>query len=134
MGATTLDAAAAPLAQLHGLTNKRGADVVICGPGSPAALQHAIDAAAPGGTVLMFTPLEPGAPFPLDQPDIYFRDISLVASYSCGPDDTRAALQALAEGRVRPEEVGVHEIRLDGVAEAYRSMRDAKLVKPVVRF
>ncbi|HXP94269.1 MAG TPA: alcohol dehydrogenase catalytic domain-containing protein [Candidatus Binatia bacterium] len=134
MGATALDAAAAPLAQLHALTKGRGADAVICGPGSPAALQHAIDAAAPGGTVLMFTPLEPGTPFPLDQPEVYFRDLSLVASYSCGPDDTREALLALADGRVRPDEVGVHEVRLEGVAEAYRSMRDAKLVKPVVRF
>lgn len=134
MGATALDAANDPLARLLDLTAGRGADVVICGPGSAVALQHAIDAAAPGGTVVMFTPLEPGTPFPLEQPEVYFRDLSLVASYSCGPDDTREALQALSEERVRPAEVGVHEVRLEGVAEAYRSMRDAKLVKPVVRF
>jgi L-iditol 2-dehydrogenase len=65
---------------------------------------------------------------------VYFRDLSLVASYSCGPDDTREAMRALVEGRARPAEVGVHEVRLEGVAEAYRSMRDARLVKPIVRF
>jgi L-iditol 2-dehydrogenase len=134
MGATALDAGNDPLARLRDLTAGRGADVVVCGPGSAAALRHAIDAAAPGGTVLMFTPLEPGTPFPLDQPEVYFRDLSLVASYSCGPDDTREAMRALVEGRARPAEVGVHEVRLEGVAEAYRSMRDARLVKPIVRF
>lgn len=134
MGATTLDATNDPAAQLRSLTAGRGADVVICGPGSPVALQHAIEAAAPGGTVVMFTPLEPGTPFALDQPEIYFRDLSLVASYSCGPDDTREALEALTDGRIRPAEVGVREIRLEGVAEAYRAMRDAELVKPIVRF
>jgi L-iditol 2-dehydrogenase len=134
LGASVLDPGADPLGRLRELSGGRGADVVVCGPGSPAALQHAIDAAAPGGTVLMFTPLEPGTPFALDQPEVYFRDLSLVASYSCGPDDTREALAALADGRVRPAEVGVREIGFEGVAAAYRSMAQAQVVKPVVRF
>jgi L-iditol 2-dehydrogenase len=134
MGAIALDAAADPLQGLRELTGGRGAEVVICGPGSAAALQHAIDAAAPGGTVVMFTPLEPGAPFALDQSEIYFRDLTLVASYSCGPQDTREALSALASGRVRPEEVGVAEVAFDDVPSAYRAMRDAGVVKPVAIF
>lgn len=134
LGATTLDAAADPLVRLRDLTGGRGADVVICGPGSPAALQHAVDAAAPGGTVLMFTPLEPGTPFSLDQSDVYFRDLKLVASYSCGPDDTREALEALASGHITPAEVGVEEIGFDGIPAAYRAMQAAEVVKPVVRF
>ncbi len=39
-----------------------GARVVICGPGVPAALDAAVAAVAPGGTVVMFTPFEPGTP------------------------------------------------------------------------
>src|SRR5207248_1364366 len=62
-----------------------GADVVICGPGSPEALRNAFAAAAPGGTVVMFTPLEPGIPFTFDPNDLYFRDLRFVPSYSCGP-------------------------------------------------
>src|SRR5579875_790145 len=133
-GAATLDAAADPLVRLRELTDGRGADVVVCGPGTPVALQHAIDAVAPGGTVVMFTPLEPGTPFPLDQPSLYFRDITLVASYSCGPDDTQAALRAVAEGGIDPERLGVRQLPLDEVAGAYQAMRASKIVKPVICF
>jgi L-iditol 2-dehydrogenase len=134
MGATAFDAAHDPARTLREKTDGRGADVVICGPGSPAALQHAIDAAAPGGTVLMFTPLEPGVSFALDQSAIYFRDLSLVSSYSCGPDDTAEALDALSGGFVRPSEVGVTSIRFEEVGAAYRAMSAAEVVKPVACF
>jgi L-iditol 2-dehydrogenase len=134
LGAAPIDAGTDPLGQLRATTHERGADVVICGPGAPQALQHAIEAAAPGGTVLMFTPLEPGKPFALDQSDLYFRDVKLVGSYSCGPDDTRDSLAALASGRVRASDVGVEEVPFDGVAAAYQAMRSTAVVKPVAIF
>lgn len=134
LGARALDAAADPLAVLRRETGGRGADVVICGPGAPAALAHALEAAAPGGTVVMFTPLEPGTPFAFDQADAYFRDLTLVASYSCGPDDTREALAALAAGAVLPSEIGVRAIPFDEVPDAYRAMRRAEVIKPIATF
>lgn len=134
MGAITFDAAKEPLAELREQTSGRGADVVICGPGSSAALRHAIESAAPGGTVLMFTPLEPGESFAFDQSGAYFRDLSLVASYSCGPDDTAEALDALARGLVRPSEIGVTAVPFEEVGAAYRAMSAAQLVKPIASF
>lgn len=134
LGATTFDASGDVISELHARTSGRGADIVICGPGSPEALSHAMNAAAPGGTVLMFTPLEPGTPFSFDQSDAYFRDLSLIASYSCGPDDTREALTLLAGQIIDPLMLGVEERPFADVAIAYDDLRTGRAIKPVVTF
>jgi L-iditol 2-dehydrogenase len=134
LGATSFDASGDPLTALREHTADCGADVVICGPGSASALAHALDAAAPGGTVLMFTPLEPGAPFAFDQSTAYFRDLTLVASYSCGPDDTRESLALLMTGAILPVALGVERRPFSGVAQAYADLRFGRAVKPVVVF
>lgn len=111
-----------------------GADVVICGPGSPEALRNAFAAVAPGGTVVMFTPLEPGVPFTFDPNDLYFRDVKLVTSYSCGPQDTREALAVLARGIVTAQRLGATFYPLEEAAAAYQALRGSRILKPIVTF
>lgn len=112
----------------------RGADVVICGPGSPQALQSAFAAVAPGGTVLMFTPLEPGVELTIDANDLYFRDVSLVTSYSCGPNDTKAALDLITRRVVTAERLGAVTYPLERAGEAYAALRASRIIKPIVTF
>lgn len=111
-----------------------GADVVICGPGSPEALRNAFAAVAPGGTVVMFTPLEPGVPFTFDPNDLYFRDVKLVTSYSCGPNDTREALDAIARGVVTAQRLGATMYPLREAGAAYAALRASRILKPIVTF
>lgn len=111
-----------------------GADVVICGPGSPEALRNAFAAVAPGGTVVMFTPLEPGVPFTFDPNDLYFRDVKLVTSYSCGPNDTREALDLLARGVVTAQRLGATLYPLQEAGAAYEALRASRILKPIVTF
>lgn len=111
-----------------------GADIVICGPGSPQALRNAIAAVAPGGTVVMFTPLEPGVPFTFDPNDLYFRDVTLVTSYSCGPNDTREALDLIAGGVVTADRLGATFYPLQEAAAAYEALRTSRIIKPIVTF
>jgi L-iditol 2-dehydrogenase len=111
-----------------------GADVVICGPGSPEALRNAFAAAGAGGTVVMFTPLEPGVAFTFDPNDLYFRDLKLVASYSCGPDDTRDALDLIARRVVTAERLGATFYPLEEAAAAYEALRASRILKPIVTF
>jgi L-iditol 2-dehydrogenase len=115
----------------HGFT---GADVVICGPGSPQALRDAFAAVNAGGTVVMFTPHEPGTPLMLDANDLYFRDVKLVTSYSCGPDDTKAALSLIEQRIVTAERLGVTIFSLREVARAYTALRTSQIIKPIVTF
>lgn len=111
-----------------------GADVVICGPGTAGALQTAVEMAAPGGTVVMFTPLPPEVPVTFDSQRFYFGDLRIVGSYSCGPDDTRASLAAIEQGIVTAEKVGATLVSLDEVPGAYRDLAELRMVKPIVMF
>lgn len=111
-----------------------GADVVICGPGTEKAMQHAFEAVAPGGTVVMFTPFAPDARLSVNPERFYFGDLRLIASYSCGPDDTRAALDLIARGAVSAQKVAATLVSIDDVPRAYREFAGAKVVKPIVVF
>jgi L-iditol 2-dehydrogenase len=115
-------------------TENRGADIVICGPGAPEPLRDAIALAAPGGTIVMFTPLEPGTPFAFDATDFYFRDLRLIASYSCGPNDTREALRLIAAGIVTANRLEATEFPLESAPEAYRQLAESNIIKPIVAF
>jgi L-iditol 2-dehydrogenase len=111
-----------------------GADVVICGPGTAPAMKAACAAATGGGTVVMFTPFPPEVPIAIDPTRFYFGDLRLVASYSCGPDDTREALALIERGVVTAERVDAALISLDDVPRAYRELAESRIVKPIVCF
>jgi len=116
------------------MTSGHGARAVICGPGSPAALAHAVEATASDGTMLMFTPIAPDERFSFDQSAAYFRDVRLVASYSCGPDDTAEALRLISAGVVTAERLDAVAVAFPAVAQAYERMRGAQISKAIVTF
>lgn len=114
-------------------TDGDGADVIVVGPGSVEVMQAGFDAAAPGGTVILFTPAEPQARWPLPVHDAYFREVTIVPSYSCGPDDTREALRLIGEG-LPVEPLVTHRLPLEAAMEGYRLVREATdALKVVVR-
>jgi L-iditol 2-dehydrogenase len=134
LGAVGAFVPAAALEALRAATGGSGADVVICGPGDAVALQHALDASAPGGRVVMFTPLEPGGDFHFAQSDAYFRDLSLISSYSCGPDDTVEALAFIERTRLTSASLGARCFPLERTAEAYDAMRRGAVTKSIITF
>ena len=111
-----------------------GADVVICGPGTASAMCDAVASVAPAGTVVMFTPFPPDVPVTIDPERFYFGDLRVVASYSCGPDDTRASLDLIANGIVSAEKLGADLVGLDEVPSAYRKLAESRIIKPIVVF
>jgi L-iditol 2-dehydrogenase len=109
---------AAQTAQWRELVQDRGADIAIVCPGDTAAIQAGIEGAAPGARVVCFTPLPPAQPMPVDFSTLYFKEISLHQSYSCGPDETREALELLSRGFIEVESLITHRAGLEGVAAA----------------
>lgn len=106
------------VAEARSRLHNRGADVVIVCPGDARAITTGIEHAAPGARVVCFSPMPPGQPVPLDLSTLYFKEISLHQSYSCGPDETRAALELLTQGRIHVDEMITHREGLSGVAAA----------------
>lgn len=133
---TVLDATAAPLAeQVAEVTGGEGAEIVIAGPATTEAVETGLACAARGGTVVQFMGTPPGARLSLATDDFYFRELRLVPSYSCGPVETRAALQYLADGVVAARHVVTHRYSLSDAALAYRvAAEDKTAIKTLVKF
>jgi L-iditol 2-dehydrogenase len=78
---------------------------------------------------------EPGETLALSTFDVYFRELRLVPSYSCGPVETRAALDLIAEEVVGARHVVTHRFPLEQVGEAYRvAAFDKGAIKTLVIF
>jgi L-iditol 2-dehydrogenase len=104
---------------------------IVCTP-KPEAIESAAAAVAPGGTLCFYAPPAPDAPPKLDATALYLREIAVVASYSAGPGDMRAALELIAAGRVAPAELVSHRLPLAQTGEALDLQRRATGLKIVV--
>jgi len=117
------------------LSDGRGFDFVLVCPGKADVVRDAVGAVAPGGTLLVFTMAAPGDTWAADLNGLYFREIAVVPSYSCGPDDTRDALVAIASGRVAVDDLVTHRFAVGDAAEAFaRARRPEGSMKVVLAF
>ena len=99
---------------------------MIVGPNSGEVMKTGIDCVAPGGTVVLFTPARPDEKLNLDPNYLYFNDINIATSYSCGPDDTRESLSLIEKGIVTAEKLVTHRFRIEETETAYRTVVRAK--------
>ncbi|MDR7420530.1 MAG: alcohol dehydrogenase catalytic domain-containing protein [Armatimonadota bacterium] len=129
-----VDAGSVPLADgIREVSGGDGADVVVVGPGTVDALNAAMACTAPGGTLVVFTPAPPDARWPLPVHDVFFREITVVPSYSAGPPDTREALALLRAG-LPVETLITHRLSLAEAAHGYDLVRAAgPALKVIVR-
>ncbi len=79
---------------------------------------------APGGTLLLFTMAPPGETWSAPLHDLYFHEIAVVPSYSCGPDDTAEALGLLAQRRVAVADLVSHRFALSEAPAAFARARE----------
>jgi L-iditol 2-dehydrogenase len=111
---------------VRSLSGGRGADIVIIGPNSISAVDAGLQCTAPGGTAIIFTPAKPGEQLTIDPNYFYFRDINIVTSYSCGPDDTKRSLELIHNGIVTAQKLVTHRFGIDETEQAYRLVAEAK--------
>lgn len=124
----------AAVAAVNELTGGALADTVIVGPGSIEAMELGVALAGRGATVVLFTASRPDDRLTVAPYDLYFREVRLVPSYSCGPNDTREALDLIAAGVVQRSQVVTHEFPLEQVVEAYRTAATTSALKTIVTF
>jgi L-iditol 2-dehydrogenase len=110
-------------------------EVVVVGPGSARALGEALQVVAPQGVVVMFTPLPPEEVFLLRHQEFYFKDLTLLSSYSAGPPETRQALELIQKGVVRASMLVSHRFPLQEAPRAYRLVAQAQdCLKVIITF
>jgi L-iditol 2-dehydrogenase len=121
--------------QLCEYTKGEMAEVVIVGPGSVEAMELGLRCVAKGGTVVFFTTSTPDARLAVSPHDLYFNEIRLIPSYSCGPNDTREALQLIRDGVVTAEKFITHRYPFSALHEAYRTASEARdSIKTIIEF
>lgn len=112
----------------------READTIYVCPGTEEAVRFAIGLASSDSNIVLFSPLPPNGEMVLPFNQLYFRDVNLITSYSCGPNDTRAAYDRIRVGDVRAEMVVSDFISIEDLPRAYRAMKAGEILKPMVMF
>jgi len=116
-------------------TGGQGVDFVFVGPGSVAAMEEGIACAGAGASVVFFTMAEPGERLWIEPNVLYFREIDLVSSYSCGPEDTREALTLMAETSFPWRNLITHRFPIGEALAAFKKVKQATdALKVIVEF
>ena len=99
-----------------------GADIVVVGPHTVEAMETGLALVGKGGTVLLYTPADPGEILPVNPSRLYFDDLTLTCSYSCDPEDTREALWLIQKGVLPVERLITHRFPFDRTQEAFTTL------------
>ena len=112
--------------KVKSLTSGYMANIVIVGPNSVDAMKNGIKTVSPGGTVVLFTPAKPNETLDINPNEIYFKDINIVTSYSCGHDDIKMALDFISKGIINSERLMTHRFSIEDTEKAYRITAEAR--------
>ncbi|HMK35176.1 MAG TPA: zinc-dependent dehydrogenase [Desulfomonilaceae bacterium] len=103
----------------------RMAELVIVCTGVQSAVRQAFHAADPGGTILFFAPSDPGAKIEMPFNELWRKEITMKSSYAGSPRDIRAAIELIASGRIRVEDMITHRLPLDKTAQGFSLVLEA---------
>jgi len=106
------------LKRLSSILSSDGADKVFVAAKDIRAMELGVHLSNKGGTVLLFATPSPEKHFALYPSRMFFREQTIVSSYSANHLDTRLALEMLASGAVDAERLITHEYPLERLSDA----------------
>jgi len=106
-------------AAVRAVNEGRLADVVVVTASKIPAIELGVALCGPGGTVMIYAPPAPGERLAVEPNHLFFREITLMTSYSAGPYDTRLALDLIASRRVDLRGLITHRFPLEQAAAAF---------------
>jgi L-iditol 2-dehydrogenase len=107
-------------------------DVALVCTEHPEAIAGAAQALAPGGTLCLYAPPEPGTALGIDGWTVFERELRVTASWSAGPADMRAALALLQSGAVPAAGLLAGPFALADTGAALDAQRTGEVYKAVV--
>lgn len=104
----------------------RKADAVIVCTSSLSAIEQAWKCVDKGGVVVFFAVPEPGKQVTLPINDFWTKEVRILTSYYCGPDDLAAAIELLASGALIVDDLITHRLPLAETARGFKLVLDGQ--------
>lgn len=115
------------------LTGGYGADVISVVRSNPQIQADSLEALAPRGRLILFGALPRGASHvTLDTNIIHYKEAAVVGVTGCQPRQYRQALDMLASGNVRTDQLITHRFPLDQIQEAFDRKLSGEGLKMVI--
>lgn len=119
---------------LRDANDGRLADVVILCTGASSAIDQGLACLENGATFIVFAVPAPGHNHPMPLNELWRREVTVRTAYGAAPNDLQMALDLIATGRVRVEDMITHRLPLDRTAEGFKLVADAaESVKVVIQ-
>jgi L-iditol 2-dehydrogenase len=103
----------------------RLADVVIVCTGAQSAIQQAFRAVERGGTILFFAPSDPGVEISMPFNEIWRKEVTIKTCYAGSPRDITAAIELIASGRIKVDDMITHRLPLEKTGEGFALVVEA---------
>jgi L-iditol 2-dehydrogenase len=111
----------------------RLADLVLLCTGARAAIPQALDCLEPGATFVFFAPPPPDEPLEMPMAELWRREVTIRTAYGAAPADLTRALELIASGEVRVDDLVTHRLPLDDIVRGFQLVADAtESVKVVI--
>ena len=104
---------------LRAANDGRLADLVMLSTGALPAISQGLSCLESGATFVFFAPPPPGEPLAMPMADLWRREVVVRTAYGAAPADLSMALDLIATGRVRVDDLVTHCLSLDRAAEGF---------------
>lgn len=119
------------------MTNDQGTDLVLISAGNASLLGKACTWLRDGGTIGLFSELSPSQEGnqegKIDPKELYKREISIIPSYSPGPEDLKAAFEMIIHQEISLHEIKLAEYSLQDIPQAIDDTLSRKVMKAVIK-
>jgi L-iditol 2-dehydrogenase len=101
------------------------ADLVILGTGASSAIDQGLACLDNGATFIVFAVPAPGRDHPMPLNELWRREVTVRTAYGAAPADLAMALDLIASGRVRVDDLITHRLPLELAAEGFALVANA---------
>jgi L-iditol 2-dehydrogenase len=105
--------------QIRAWADGSGPHAVIVTASNQKAISMGFDLTGPGGTLLLYAPTAPGNDWPLDTNRLLFQEITVTATYSASPLDTRRTMSILKNRLIDANALITHRFPLAEADKAW---------------
>lgn len=112
----------------------RKADIVILCTSSISAVEQSWRCVDKGGAVVFFAVPDPEKQVTIPINDFWTKEIRVLTSYYCGPPDLAAALELIASGSIKVDDLITHTLPLDEIERGFKLVMEGKeSLKVIIR-